>query len=55
MTVLREAAKQGHLTMQGAGEWRGWADKGGEGERARGEGSQDSGKQEPEGDDFSVL
>jgi len=55
MAVLTEAAVQGHLTMQLSGEWRAGADKGGEGERARGEGSQDTGRREPEKDDFSVL
>ena len=55
MAVLREAAAQGQLTMQGGGEWRAGAERGGEGERARGEGSRDSGKKEQEKDDFSVL
>ena len=55
MAVLREAVEQGHLTMQGAGEWRAGAERGGEGERARGEGWRDSGKQERKDDDFSVL
>jgi molecular chaperone DnaK (HSP70) len=53
MAVLREAAAQGHLTMQGSEEWRAGADRGGEG--ARGEGSRDTGRREPEEDDFSVL
>ena len=55
MAVLREAAEQGHLTMQGSEEWRAGADSGGEGERARGEGWRDTGRREPEEDDFSVL
>ena len=55
MAVLREAVYQGHLTMQGSGEWRAGADSGGEGERVRGEGSRDTGRREPEEDDFSVL
>jgi len=55
MAVLREAAAQRHLTMQGSGEWRAGADSGREGERPRGEGRRDSGKREPEEDDFSVL
>jgi len=55
MEVLKEAAAQGHMTMQGAGEWRAGAERGGEGERARGEDSRDTGRREPEEDDFSVL
>ena len=55
MAVLKEAAAQGHLTMQESGEWRAGADRGGEGEQARGEGSRDTGRREPEKDDFSVL
>jgi len=55
MAVLREAADKGHLTMQVSGEWRAGADRGGEGERARGESSRDTGRREPEEDDFSVL
>ena len=55
MAVLKEAAGQGHLTMQGAGEWRAGAESRREGERARGEGSGDTGRREPKEDDFSVL
>jgi superfamily I DNA/RNA helicase len=55
MAVLREAAAQGHLTMQGEGEWRAGADRGRGGERVRGEGWRDSGKREQDEDDFTVL
>ena len=55
MAVLMEATEQGHLTMQGAGEWRAGADSGGERERQSGDGSGDTGRGEPEEDDFSVL
>jgi DNA helicase IV len=55
MAVLGEAATQGHLTIQEGGEWRAGAERGGEREREKRDGSRDSGKQEQEDDDFSVL
>ena len=55
MAVLREAVEQGHLMMQEGREWRAGADRGGEGKRATGEGSRETGRREPEEDDFSVL
>jgi hypothetical protein len=47
MAVMREAAAQGHLTMQGSGDWKGGSSEdGGQGEPGAGGG---------EDDDFSVL
>jgi hypothetical protein len=55
MAVLKEAAEQGHLTMQVSEAWKAGADAGGDGERAGETGRQESGKQEPKDDDISVL
>jgi hypothetical protein len=55
MEVLKDAAAQGHLTLQGSEEWRAGADSEGEGKRAKGEVRGGSGKREPKEDDFSVL
>jgi superfamily I DNA/RNA helicase len=55
MAVLKEAAAQGHMTIQGSGEWRAGTDRGRVGEGARGEGRCASGKRKPEDDEFSIL
>jgi len=55
MAVLREAAAQGHLMLQRGADWRAGADSGQEKKRRGSEDRRDSGKREPDEDDFSVL
>ncbi|MCG7853900.1 MAG: hypothetical protein MIO92_15370, partial [Methanosarcinaceae archaeon] len=55
MAVLREAAAQGHLTIQESGEWRTGLEKDKELERVMTAGQRYVNKRKPDGDDFSVL